>query len=148
MTPSRAWISRAGVGAIAALSVAGCGASVLSPGQLRSAAAPICRLATNRRNAIAAPTSPAGGEQFLDGGIAAVDAELAKLKTLNGGSAYHHAVDGTDAELAELRSALKGLRDGNDPVIAIKILQDRLAQLEVRTDEEWRALGIPACVSR
>ena len=60
----------------------------------------------------------------------------------------HVATLAMQGELAALRSSLKGLRAGNDPVVAIKTLQQQLIALEQRANGAWRTLKVPACVSR
>ena len=49
---------------------------------------------------------------------------------------------------AALRSAVKGLKTGGDPVVEIKSLQHRLAPLEARADDAWRSVDVDACVTR
>ncbi len=136
------------LGLLLAFALAGCGGSSLSASQLRAPATRICNLAARRTSAIPTPTMPGGGARFLTRGIAALRPELSQLRALSSLGAYRQALDATAAELAALRSTLRGLRAGNDPVIAIKTLQLKLSPLEVRASEAWRALGIPACVNR
>jgi hypothetical protein len=54
-------------------------------------------------------------------------------------------VEATSAELTALRSTLKGLKAGNDPVVAIKTLQQQLAPAEMKASIAWSALELPAC---
>jgi hypothetical protein len=44
-----------------------------------------------------------------------------------------------------LQSSLKGLKAGNDPIVAVKTLQTQLAPLEKQAGAAWRALGVPEC---
>jgi hypothetical protein len=147
--PVAAW---AAVVALVALAVAGCGGSnTLSTAQLHDRATQACNLARRRTNRIATPTLPSEGARFLSRGIAAMAPELATLKTLRppAGVAgdYTRARAASDGEVRALRSALKGLKAGNDPVVSIKTLQQELAPLEAKGDDAWRAAGIPACAT-
>jgi hypothetical protein len=142
----------AAAAAVLALVVAGCGASnSLSATQLRSRATVTCNLARRRTNQIASPTLPVQGARFLSRGIAALTPELATLTTLRPPAAlasdYTRALTASDRELRALRSALNGLKAGNDPVVAIRTLQQQLSPLEVRADGAWRALELPACAN-
>jgi hypothetical protein len=47
--------------------------------------------------------------------------------------------------LALLRSALRGLKAGNDPVVAIKTLQDELGPAEDAAGHAWQEVDVPAC---
>jgi hypothetical protein len=58
---------------------------------------------------------------------------------------YTAALRATDRELAVLRSTLKGLKAGNDPVVAIKTLQHDLDPAEDAAATAWHAVGVPAC---
>jgi hypothetical protein len=135
-----------------ALGVAGCGSSSLSGPQLRARAARVCgraRVATNR---IPTPDLPSAGVRFLSRGIATLAPELAALTRLRpGGDAakvYSSALAASRQELGALRFTLRGLHAGNDPVVAIKTLQQRLAPLESQANDAWGALGIEACATR
>jgi hypothetical protein len=81
-------------------------------------------------------------------GIAVLRPELVKLRTLQGPDEYRRAVAAMAGELAALRFTLRGLRAGNDPVVAIKTLQQMLAPIEVRADDAWLSLGVGACANR
>ena len=60
---------------------------------------------------------------------------------------YTTAIRATDRELVLLRRALRGLRAGNDPVVAIKTLQDDLDPAEDAAARAWHAIEVPACTS-
>jgi hypothetical protein len=136
---------------LAAGLLAGCGSSTLTSAQLRRQAGRICALAAARTNRIATPTMPTQEAAFLRRGITALSPELIALGRLRApgdrADDYRDAVEATGAEVAALRSTLKGLKDGNDPVLAIKTLQQQLAPTEARADSAWSALGLPACRS-
>ncbi len=131
------------------LVAAGCGSSSLSVQQLRTGATRACTVARQRLSQIPTPALPRGGSAFLKRGIATLRPELAELERLHPGgelaAQYDRARTATERELAALRSSLKGLRAGNDPVVAIKTLQQQLVPLELRAASAWRALGIDAC---
>jgi hypothetical protein len=135
-----------------ALGVAGCGSSSLSGPQLRARAARVCSTARVATNRIPTPELPSAGAPFLSRGIAALAPELAALTRLRpGGDAaqvYASALTASRQELAALRFTLRGLRAGNDPVVAIKTLQQRLAPLESQANDAWGSLGIEACATR
>jgi iron complex transport system substrate-binding protein len=134
---------------LAAVLVAGCGSSTLTGSQLRSSAARICALAAQRTDRIGTPTLPTQETAFLRRGIAALTPELRALRRLRAPGdmtdEYRDAVAATASELARLRSAAKGLRAGNDPVVAIKTLQQQLAAPEARARSAWTTLELPAC---
>jgi hypothetical protein len=135
--------------ACGALLLGGCGSSSLSDAQLRLKASRICVIAQRASESIAAPTDPAKGAQFLVRGIAALAPQIAALHRLNPSSdlegVYATAVGATDHELALLRRALNGLRAGNDPVLAIKTLQDELGPAEDAAGRAWHEVDVPAC---
>jgi len=137
----------AALGPLVALALVGCGSSSPSASQLQARATPICKLAARRMSAIPAPTLPSGGARFLSQGIAALGPELAQLRRLGSAGDYGDALGATAAELHALRSTLRGLRAGNDPVVAIKTLAQELSPIEVRADGDWHSLGVPACAS-
>jgi len=135
------------LGALVALAVVGCGSSSLSASQLRARATPICKLAARQLSAIPAPALPSGGARFLSQGIAALAPEISHLRALGSAGDYGDALRATAAELRALRSTRRGLRAGNDPVVAIKTLQQELSPLEARAEGDWRSFGLPACAS-
>jgi hypothetical protein len=132
-----------------ALLVAGCGTSSLSAQQLHSGVMRTCLRATRSLNRIPTPQLPSGGAAFLRRGIGVLKPELAALDRLHPGgglaSSYARARNATHAELAALESTLKGLKAGNDPVVAIKTLQQQLLPLEQRAAAAWAAVGVAAC---
>jgi hypothetical protein len=135
---------------VLALMVAGCGgSSSMGARQLRARAVSVCRVATERLNRVPTPRVPSQGAAFLRGGIAALRPELAVLSAMHpGGELGGHfdtARKATEQELQVLQSSLKGLKAGNDPIVAVKTLQTQLAPLEKRANAAWRALGVPEC---
>jgi hypothetical protein len=142
-----AWVTRAGVAALSAAALAGCGSSSLSAAQIRSRATKACTATARRTGKLSTPASPGGAVTFLNHGIAAIDQEVSQLQAMHATGTAKTAVDGTAAELAALRFTVKSLRADNDPVVAIKTLQARLAPIERRTNAAWRTLDVPACVT-
>jgi hypothetical protein len=133
-----------------ALVVAGCGGSPsLSQTQLRTKASKACTTANERLNLIATPQVPSQGAAFLRSGIAALSPEVTALAALHPagemGQQFAKARTATQQELAALHSSLKGLKAGNDPIVAVKTLQAQLAPLEEQATTAWRALKIDAC---
>ena len=100
---------------------------------------------------ITAPTDPAKGQLFLARGIAALAPQVTALHRLRPSSdlqvQYTTALRATDRELALLRRALHGLQTGNDPVVAIKTLQDELGPAEDGAARAWHEVEVPACTS-
>jgi hypothetical protein len=140
------------VALLLALALAACGGSSLSHTQLRSSAARICTAVQQRAEQIPTPEGPADAAGYLSRGVAALEPAVTKLRALHppGDLADHYrsAVDTVAREVTELHGAIKGLKAGNDPVVAIKTLQQHLAPLERRADDNWRSIDIPACVTR
>ncbi|HEY6524815.1 MAG TPA: hypothetical protein VIY10_13645 [Solirubrobacteraceae bacterium] len=135
---------------VLALAAAGCGgSSSTSARQLRAGVARVCTVAAQRLNRIPTPQVPSEGAAFLRGGIAALMPELAALSAMHPGGElevhFRTARTATEQELKVLQSSLKGLKAGNDPIVALKTLQTQLAPLEKRAAEAWRALGVPDC---
>jgi uncharacterized protein YmfQ (DUF2313 family) len=134
------------------LGLGGCGDSSLSSTQLRNAAGRICDTAADKADALATPKSPKDAARYLNGGVAALSPELRALRTLDPPSdladQYRVAIDATAAEVRELRSAVKGLKAGNDPVVETKTLQQKLAPLETRADSAWESIDIRGCTSK
>lgn len=134
---------------VVTLVVAGCGSTSLSAQQLHTGARRVCLVAVPRLNRIPEPQMPTAGTVFLKRGIAVFKPEVAALERLRPGGdlakSYTRALDATRAELAALQSTVNGLKAGNDPVVAIKTLQQQLRVLEQRTASAWAAVGVPAC---
>jgi hypothetical protein len=134
-----------------ALMLAACGSSSsgLTDSQLRTRATRICGLAARRTDRIATPAEPRQGAAFINHGIAALAPELAALRRLGAPSDmagdYRDALDATSAELTALRSTVKGLKAGNDPVVAIKTLEQQLKPAEAKASLAWATLDLPAC---
>ncbi len=142
-------IARAALALLLAVALVGCGSSSLSSKQLRSDATRTCTRAGRRLERIPTPKDPSQGASFLRRGIAAIEPELtamARMRPPNEAARqYGRAQTAARKELAALRSALNGLEAGNDPAVAMKTLQEKLAPVERRASEAWRALGVPAC---
>jgi hypothetical protein len=130
--------------------VAGCGAAgPLSNAQLRDRAADLCSAATLRLDRIPTPSSPAGGAAFIASGMRIVQSEQRQLGELRADDPrYRGAVGELSLELRAMRSAVRGLHSGNDPVVAIKTLQAHLGPIEGRAAANWGALGAPSCEDR
>ncbi len=131
--------------------LAGCGAGSLSAQQLRVRAAQICSATERRTEAIVTPAVPAQGARYLSLGVDALTPELQALGQLRPAAdmagRYRLALIAGQRELRALRSAVRGLKAGNDPVVEIRTLQQQLAPLEARADGAWASLGTPACES-
>ena len=137
----------AGLGLVAAVALAGCGGSSLSPSQLRAVATRSCTLTARQLDRIATPASVAAGDRFLYQGAHALGREVSELRALHATGTFGEAVRITGDELSDLDFTVHGLRAGNDPVVAIKTLQARLGPLEQRADQAWSSLRVKACLS-
>jgi len=143
----------AGTGTVlAALAASACGGTTPpSLIQLRSQANQICSVANREGSRIPTPASEASGRAFLKRGIQVLSPELQQLRALSAPEAasvvYTTAIDAFSRELAAMRTAVRALDRGQDPVIAFKSLQQRLSPLETQADAAWQALGITACVN-
>jgi hypothetical protein len=139
----------AGLLAVLGLALTACGSSTLSADQLRSGATEACNLARRSTDGIPTPSEPSEGVSFLSRGITALaplQATLTKLRPPSDlAGDYRTAVRASATELAALRFALRGLKTGNDPIVALKTLQARLGPVESRGDAAWHSLKIPAC---
>ncbi|MGI8904203.1 MAG: hypothetical protein ACR2IP_11240 [Solirubrobacteraceae bacterium] len=137
---------------LAALVIGGCGSTSLSTRQFRAGASRACLAAARQAERVPTPGSPAGGAAFLKGGIAALRPELAMLRRLRAprdlARDYGSALAAISSELDALVATARALDRGDDPVIAIKMLQQRLAPIESAQDGAMRTLEIPACVNR
>jgi hypothetical protein len=122
----------------------------MSGRELRAQATRACGVTTQRLRGIPTPKLPSDAAGFLRGGIGALQTELAALAALHPdgelGQQFDRARKATQEEVATLQSSLKGLKTGNDPIVAIKTLQAQLLPLEKRATAAWLALKIPACV--
>ncbi len=141
---------RATIALAIALGLGGCGGSSLSASQLRTGAGRMCGLAQRQTARIPTPTVPSGESAYLRRGIAALGPELSGLRELTppGDMAgrYREALDATAAEVRALRSTLKDLKAGNDPVVAIKTLQHKLTRPEGQAQRAWQSLAVPGCL--
>lgn len=141
-------------GLLAAVLLAGCGGSDrLSDSQLRTQATTICTQATRQTDRIATPTSPAGGMQFVNRGIAVFTPELTKLRLLKPpkddvADVYQTSLKAFSQKLHALRTAQHEMKTGANPVTAMTALSQRLAPIESAEDGAWQALQVPACLNR
>lgn len=139
----------AALGAAVAMALSACGSSGLTDTQLRTRATRICAQASRRTARIPTPAEPTQGAVFISRGIAVLGPELTALQRLRPPSDmsgdYRDAMDATNAELRALHSTLTGLKAGNDPVVAIKTLQELLEPVEAKASLAWSTLELPAC---
>jgi hypothetical protein len=139
--------------AVLAAGTAGCG-STPPPSliQLRVQATRICATASRQIGRIATPPSEAGGEAFLERGVAVLAPELRRLRRLTAPSeaddVYRAALSALSEQVDALRQATRALERQEDPVVAFKALQQRLGPLETQADGAWQALEVPTCMSR
>jgi hypothetical protein len=135
-----------------ALAVAGCGTSSSNWSNVRAEVARECTRAQARGAEIKPPAVPSQTAAFLRRGIAVLGPELSALRAVRVPSEqsgpYSTAVGSIARELAILTDTARGLDRGADPLSTIKVLEDRLAPVEVAGDAAWRTLGVPACVAR
>jgi hypothetical protein len=139
--------------ALAVLGLGGCGgSSSLTADQLRARATVLCNLASVQTDRITTPSAPADTGRFLRQGIALIEPELQQLRKLHApqdiASVYATGTGGMGQELAALRAARASIERGDNAVTATKALGQKLAPLRIEVDGAWRALQIPACLSR
>ena len=137
---------------LALVAAVGCGSSPLSAAELRQQASAICSRADRQVGKIPTPASATAGSSFLKQGLAALEPELADLKALKPPAeeavVYQSAINSLTNEVDALKSAVGKLDQGADPVRTFRQLQDTLSPLETDTDNAWRALNVPPCLSR
>jgi hypothetical protein len=137
--------------AIAALAaaLAGCGRDTLTAPSLRKRATLVCAAAVRRSDRIAVPVSNAGGVGFLAEGITIFRPELAALRKLAPpprlATPYRAALADSAQQLDALIATDHNLRNGGDPVVAIKQLDVELGPINARDRAAWREVGAPVC---
>ncbi|HUO73096.1 MAG TPA: hypothetical protein VMU39_20175 [Solirubrobacteraceae bacterium] len=151
-------MSRRGSGALAAaltaatLMVSGCGSQALSDGQLATQATRLCQLATLQTDRIPTPTDPSDSALYLQRGIAVMDGELAQLRKLHApddvADVYTVSINSFAKKLSYMRDTVHDLAKGEDPVLAVRTLQQDLEPVEAQENGAWRTLQINACLSR
>ena len=132
--------------------LAGCGSKPLSSSQLGLQATRLCQLARLQTDRIPTPSTPAGSALYLKRGIAVMKPELAQLRALRPPSdvadVYAVSVSSFAKKLSYLKATVHDLAGGEDPVIAMRTLQQDLAPVEKQEDGAWQTLQITACVNR
>jgi hypothetical protein len=135
---------------LAAALLTGCGDTSPSLADLRQDAGKICTRANHSVAKVLPPTSPRTAA-FLAGGITRMHTELAQLRLLTPygdvASVYRAALQALSDQLTALRAADQAIHRGENPAIAFKTLQHRLAPLETEATNAWQSLKIPACLS-
>ena len=136
---------------ISAILLTGCGGgSSSASSHLKTRATRICT-AANRRLQRVAPRK-GGYATFLQEGLAVLQPELQRLESLHADTGsqtvYAGALNVLGREIAAVKRARSALNHHQDPALAFAALERRLAPLESQANGAWRALQIPACVSR
>ncbi len=135
-----------------ALLLAGCGSTPLSVTQLRSSATRICQAAEREKSRIPTPETPAAAVSFLRSGAGALRYELSGLRSLRPpnpiAGQYSSTIQGFAQQLGLVQDSVQQITHGEDPVIAVKLLQTRLGPLEAEQQTDWSQLGIPACMAQ
>jgi hypothetical protein len=139
-------------GLAGALVLAGCGSKPLSTTELTNDATRVCTIASRQTDLIPTPASPAGTAAYLRRGIAVMTPELRGLRALRPSNdvadVYATSLGSFAKQLSYLKDTMRDLAGGEDPVIAIKTLQQELGPIESQENGAWQALEIPACVIR
>lgn len=135
---------------LAAVLVTGCGTVPASVIDLRREARVICVRTNRSLSQTSTPASPSQVPSFLARGIAHLETELARLQRLRAprdvADVYSAALAALTRELDALRATGAALRQGEDPVLAVRDLQQRLGPLIRQANDAWTALQIPACL--
>ncbi|MEA2198350.1 MAG: hypothetical protein QOJ25_2401 [Solirubrobacteraceae bacterium] len=138
-------------GALVAVLLAGCGSSTLSARELRRRATLVCTTAVRRSDRISLPPSNAAGAVFLARGITIFRPELTALRKLapprSLANAYRVALADSAQQLDALIATDHNLRNGGDPVVAIRQLDVELGPINDRDRASWRTVGAPACAN-
>jgi hypothetical protein len=148
-------LKRRALGAVAMLATSllliGCGKQALSDRELVKQATRICQLAGMQTSEIPAPTAPEGSAAYLKHGIAVMGPELVQLRKLRPSddftSVYAVSVNSFATKLGYLRDTVRDLAHGEDPVIAMSVLQQDLAPIERQEDAAWKTLQVSACLN-
>jgi hypothetical protein len=78
--------------------------------------------------------------------------ELARLRTLHppgdAADVYTATLSSLEKKIAEMKNTARAITRGDDPVKALRALQQRLGPLESQENGGWQALQLPACISR
>jgi hypothetical protein len=143
----------ASLAVLAAVLVGGCGGSqTLSSGELHVQATQLCTQASLETGRIRTPATPTGSVAFLQRGIEVMTPELAKLRALRPASdvadVYSTSITAFTKKLAAMKDAVRDLNGGEDPIVAVKTLEQSVGPLVVAENGAWQALQLPACVSR
>ena len=143
---------RALLAALSLMALAGCGSSTLSDHDLRADATAVCGHAAERLRRISQPSSPTASLPFLRRGVAVLGPELAALRRLAPGpdlsTGYHATVAYFGAAVQRVRATIAVLTSGGDPVASFTTLEHELSPIVASENSGWRAVQIPACVSR
>ena len=113
----------------------GAGGSSLTAAPAGARATQICNVAARRMNAIPTPGRPAKARQFVSRAHRRSSRELT-ARAITRPSSFHDAAGGQGGRAGRCCARrLKGLQAGNDPVVAIKTLQQQLEPVEARADD-------------
>jgi hypothetical protein len=134
------------------LLIAGCGSQPLSSSQLATQATQVCRLAAQQTDRIPTPSSPEASALYLKRGLAVMTPELEQLRRLKPpddvADVYRVSITSFEKKVSYLRDTVHDLGKGEDPVIAMRTLQQDLAPIEKQEDGAWQTLQITACLNR
>jgi hypothetical protein len=143
---------RAGLVILGTAALSGCGSKPLTSSELQHQATRVCALASRQTDRISTPASPAGTDAFLKRGIAVMRPELTGLRRLRPPSdvadVYSTSLDAFATKLSDLEHTVRALTGGEEPMIAMKTLQQKLGPIESQENGAWQALEIPACLNR
>jgi hypothetical protein len=135
-----------------AVALAACGDGSLGAAELRTQAATICSRTAASTDRIPVPSEPSQGARFLRAGLAQLGPANARLRALKAPSKlrdnYTKVVALGRDETALIAHRARAIDGGADAIIAFRALQRQLAPLTREENAYWRALQIPACVSR
>jgi hypothetical protein len=144
-------VRRGALALVAVTLLTGCGGASPSLADLRHDADRICTHANRAMAEIAPPASSPGTSAFLAAGVTRMETELRQLRLITPSNdvapVYRAGLEALSGELTALRAANQAIHRGEDPAIAFKVLQHRLAPLENQATNAWQSLRIPACLS-
>jgi hypothetical protein len=146
------WIAPAALPVLGVLLVSGCGGQPLSSSQLATQATRVCQLAAQQTERIPTPSDPAGSVLYLKRGLAVMAPELEQLRKLRPpddvADVYRVSLTSFSKKLGYMRDTTRDLARGEDPVIAMRTLQQDLAPIENQENGAWQTLQITACLNR
>jgi hypothetical protein len=140
----------AGLALLAAALATGCGSVSASVIDLRHDAAAVCRHTNRDFTTVTQPSSQSQDATYLLAGAARLATELRALRRIapprDVADIFQAALSALAHELGALRSAVTAIHEGDDPAVAYRTLQQRIAPLRSQVNNAWQALEVADCL--